>query len=98
MRIRVSGLVLSKQSEAMHPLVENGDDADVTVIEQSPVDEMLLESAEVPVNPKLAWNLSPRQAPFSDTLETLEEAVDILFGLRITPSRFCVDEDLVNSV
>lgn len=52
--------ILAKPGDLVHPLVQDGDDADPAIIEPAPVDEMVLVAKEVPVDTELRRDGSRR--------------------------------------
>jgi hypothetical protein len=81
----------------VHPLVQDGDDADVAVGQPSPVDDMTLVTEEVPVDAELRRNRPRCDAVGIDAFERIEPAGDVALGLRIAPALAGVAIDLVQA-
>lgn len=87
--------IIPKSLDLMHTLMQDCYDADVSIGESPPVDEVTLVSEEEPLYAELGWN-----RPGSDTMrvnpaERIKQACDVAFGLRLSPARSCVAVNLV---
>ena len=78
--------VLSEACNLVHALVQNGDDAYVTIRQPLPVNKVPLIAKEEPFDPKLGWHRLGVYAVRIDALERLEQPGDVAIRLRLAPA------------
>jgi hypothetical protein len=74
--------VVSETVNLVHPLMQDGHDADVAICKQLPIDKMLLIAADIAIHAELRRDRTPGKAVFRYGGETREQAAYIAFGLR----------------
>ena len=89
--------MLPEPADLIHPLVQDGDDADVAAREPAPVDEMVLVVEEIPIDTELGQDGPRTDAPGFDLIEGRENAGDIAVGLIGSPSLPCVAVDVIEA-
>ena len=88
--------VLPEPLDLVHPFVEHRDDANISVAENFPVDEMLLIPTQETFNPELGRDRVPDDMTGGDRLEAGEQAANITRRLIRPPGAFGVAVDLVD--
>jgi len=87
--------IISKPVHLVHPLVQDGHDADVPVRQPSPVHEMMRVPEEEAVDAELGRDRARRDAMAVDLVERCKEVSDVPFRLLGAPAVACVSVNLV---
>jgi len=89
-------MVLSKAAHLMHSFMQYGNNANSSITQILPVDEMSAVAEEISAHAKFGGNWSRYGIASGNSLESLEQPAYVSFGLDFAPALTRIAVDLVD--